>query len=141
MVSVQFLQVCKVYGDNQENIIVLTPANKELLTLDFLRIFFIGISVKYYSFCKITHSLISAGNNNMPSDFIWIGFLCMIKEGDDIFVNFILDKPTPSQLITSISTGQFFQVGSKILGNHHPFCWRYTPAVIIHQVLLVGEYQ
>ena len=47
MVSVQFFQVCKISGGKQENIVVATPGNKELLALSIFSFFFVDLSVKF----------------------------------------------------------------------------------------------
>ena len=47
MLSVKIFQVFKISGDKQENTIVTTPANKELLKLIILRVFFVDFSVKF----------------------------------------------------------------------------------------------
>ena len=93
MVSVKTFQVCKIYSDEQENIIVTTPANKQLLTLNCFWFFFVIFSVKFYRFCKIYHSSITADNHKSPFDFIWLNLIFALKQANDIFVNFNIEKP------------------------------------------------
>ena len=67
-------QVCKISGDKQESSVVATPENKELITLNIFRVFFVDLSVKFWRFCKIAYSSIKTGNHKSPFDFIWLYF-------------------------------------------------------------------
>ena len=87
-----FFEVWKISGDKQENIIVTTPANKELITIDILG-FSLPFLCKFKIFLKITHSPITAGIHKSLFDLIWLYFLCIPKEVNYIFVHFIIDKP------------------------------------------------